>query len=415
VFTLAAYLVSTGDPFSYCGDWVASTETYEVGTMSSQRISELLSAISLAEQVDFHRLWCEHRRETEFMALDVTSASSYSELIDMAEWGYNRDNENIPQINTCMLVGCRSRYPIYQTLYCGSLKDVKTLKTTLARFKAILGEIPIKVVMDKGFYSKTNVATMILGHIDFVSAVPFTVGLAKEQVKDNKVSIDAIKNAIIIGKDSLRATTTVSDAFGPIKVYLHTYLNPIKAASRREELYADIVATKIKAEENPKIMTTDPIFTKYLVVMCDKTMPNGHRIDIREDVVESSDQYAGWMVIASNFISDPKEAIRIYRDKDVVEKGFQRLKNNLDMHRFRVHNETNMHSKAFVGFISLILLSAIHNVMTEKNLYKQMSMKMLLKILAKLKMHTVNGIRIISPTTKEQDEIYKAFDIDSPM
>jgi len=56
VFNLAAYLISTGDPFSYCEDWLASTEAFPVGLMSSQRISELLADITKDGRDDFYQL-----------------------------------------------------------------------------------------------------------------------------------------------------------------------------------------------------------------------------------------------------------------------------------------------------------------------------------------------------------------------
>lgn len=113
VFNLAAYLVSTGDPFSYCEDWLENTVAFPVGTMTSQRISELIASISKDERDNFYHLWCALRSETEYLALDITSTSSYSELIDSVEFGYNRDGENLPQINICLLMGYHSMYPIY--------------------------------------------------------------------------------------------------------------------------------------------------------------------------------------------------------------------------------------------------------------------------------------------------------------
>lgn len=62
-----------------------------------------------------------------YIALDITSISSYSQLMKSCEWGYNRDHENLPQINLCMLFGEESMLPVYQTAYTGSLKDVTTL------------------------------------------------------------------------------------------------------------------------------------------------------------------------------------------------------------------------------------------------------------------------------------------------
>ncbi|KJS46730.1 MAG: hypothetical protein VR66_23765, partial [Peptococcaceae bacterium BRH_c23] len=124
---------------------------------------------------------------------------------------------------------------------------------------------------------------------------------------------------------------------------------------------------------------------------------------------------AGWLVIITNDVADAKESIRIYREKDVVEKGFLRLKNSLDLGRLRVHREDIMQNKLFVGFISLILAAHIHKVMLEKELYKRMTMKKLLISLSKLRLQIINGTRILFPLTKDQKAIYKAFNVDEPV
>jgi hypothetical protein len=85
----------------------------------------------------------------------------YSQLFDEVEWGYNRDHEQLPQINLCLLMGARSRLPIYQTIYSGSLKDVSTLKTTLAKMDAVTSDKPLLLVMDKGFFSTKNINDLL--------------------------------------------------------------------------------------------------------------------------------------------------------------------------------------------------------------------------------------------------------------
>jgi len=62
---------------------------------------------------------------------------------------------------------------------------------------------------------------------------------------------------------------------------------------------------------------------------------------------KSSKHESGYTI---NIREDASEAIRIYRDKDVVEKGFLRLKNSLGLGRLRVHSQQAMGSKVFVGF-----------------------------------------------------------------
>jgi len=148
---LACYLISSGDPFLYCEEWIKDTECLPVGSMSSQRISELLAAIKPQEREGFYKSWCSYRSEQEYLALDITSTSSYSELVDDVEWGYNRDHEDLPQINICMLMGETSRLPVYQTVYSGSLKDVSTLRTTLSKFDSITTAVQCLSSWTRGF------------------------------------------------------------------------------------------------------------------------------------------------------------------------------------------------------------------------------------------------------------------------
>ncbi|RDI91906.1 hypothetical protein Q502_10610, partial [Mesotoga sp. Brook.08.YT.4.2.5.2.] len=53
-------------------------------------------------------------------------------------------------------------------------------------------------------------------------------------------------------------------------------------------------------------------------------------------------------------IKDPVEALRVYRNKDTIEKSFDDLKNQLDMKRLRIHSAASMDGRLFVQFIALI-------------------------------------------------------------
>ena len=80
-----------------------------------------------------------------------------------------------------------------------------------------------------------------------------------------------------------------------------------------------------------------------------------------------------------------------------------------------MHKQKNMQNKVFVGFIALILLSEIHNVMSDNDMYKKSTMKQLLHTLSRHRIQEINGTRVIYPVTKEQREIYKAFNVSEPV
>jgi len=327
------------------------------------------------------------------------------------EWGYNRDNEDLAQINLCMLMGETSRLPIYQTVYSGSLKDVSTLKTTLSKFETVAGDKPILTVMDKGFCSKKNIDALLDEDKKFIIALPFTLSFAKQQVTNERGSIDELKNVILSGGDSLRAVTRTV-RWDEHDIFSHVFFNPLKAANDREKIYARATEMWKTASAQPEKYLDNEQYQKFLNIQ--KCGSSEYTVELREDVIENAYKNAGWLVIVSNEIDKAEEALRIYRAKDVVEKGFLKLKNSLDLGRLRVHGDTAMQNKVFIGFVALILLSHIHNVISDKGLYKKWTMKQLFRILAKHRVHEIKGCKIYFPLTKDQRAIYSAFGLDLP-
>ena len=416
LFVLACYLVASGDPFMYCENWVKGTECLSVGSMSSQRISELLSQVTYQERQRFYQTWSRLRREKEYLALDITSVSSYSQLIEEVEWGYNRDHEELPQINLCLLMGETSRLPVYQYLYSGSVKDVSTLETTLSTFDSLTGGKPILLVMDKGFYSQRNINWMLnKPHLRFLIAVPFTAGIAQKNVVSESKDIDQVSHTIVLGKDSLRGVTKTRSWNTDQNLYFHVYYHVLKAQRIRESLFAHVAMLKEEALTNPEKALKQTESMKYLIIRRSEKQEAGYTVNIRQEVIDKQLRHAGWMVLISNQVSNAKEALRIYRDKDVVEKGFLRYKNSLDLGRLRVHKPENMHNKTFAGFLSLILLSFIHQKMVEHELYQKMTLRQLLLTLSTLRVQEINGVKIQSPLTRQQREIYKVLGVKEPV
>jgi transposase len=160
------------------------------------------------------------------------------------------------------------------------------------------------------------------------------------------------------------------------------------------------------ALKNPEKYANDKIYTKWISI---EKQDEKYNVQVREEVVDNAKRYAGWMVLLSNHVADSIDAIRIYRAKDIVEKGFLKLKNSLDLGRLRVHDSDACQNKMFICFIALIMMLEIHNTMVEKELYKNWTMKQLVKTIGKRKVHKINNSRIEAPLTKDQRDIYAAF------
>jgi transposase len=118
-------------------------------------------------------------------------------------------------------------------------------------------------------------------------------------------------------------------------------------------------------------------------------------------------------VLITNDIKDAVDALRLYRDKDCVEKGFDDLKNALDMKRLRVHSAAAMEGRLFVQFVALVLTAGIRSVMESSGLDRKMTMPEMLNEMKPLRSVKLHGRRklIYTKASKKQREILNAFKI----
>ena len=408
---LCFYLIDSDKPLMYMEDWITENESYPVGRMSSQRLSELLGAFGQKERNDFFRAWCAANSSNEYMAVDITSISSYSKLIKDCEWGYNRDGEALRQINLCLLFGENTQLPVYQTIYSGSLKDAATFKGTIAEMEAISGGKKLVLVTDKGFYSGKNVKMLVEKYhgSEFLMAVPFTNTWARELVRKERDGIDRPSNLIKTSGSPSRGVSREIELSG-LRLTAHILHNPERALAERNELYSHVVWLKEMAEAGKEPSEFRKDIEKYLSVTKDKAVC----AQIKEHAIERELETSGWLVILGNGALSVQQAHDLYRKKDIVEKAFMKYKNLLSLRRLRVHTDERMRNKLFIAFIALTLVSYIHKVMKEKELYRKMTMEKLFITLSKLKKTAINGQHIIRPITKEQNEIFSAFSIPIP-
>jgi transposase len=217
----------------------------------------------------------------------------------------------------------------------------------------------------------------------------FSAKIAKEQITRVKAEIGNIENLIVSGKDSLHAVTRKIE-WEEKQLYAHIYFNARAGIKAKEDLYTFVTLLKQKAQKNPKDKNLQSDFDKYLVIHASENKKSW-MVNIRKDIIDKEIETSGWLILISNHEQDAQKAIEIYRAKDVVEKGFLRIKHAIDLKRLRVHSQESMSNKLFIGFISLILLSHMNKIMLQAGLYKKMTLKEMLFILKTLRIQYING------------------------
>jgi transposase len=410
ILSLAFFLAHKGLPLSRCEPWSESNLHPYGDRIPSQRVSELLKTISEDERQTFFKKWMRKIAEKDCLCYDLTSVSSYAEMNEYVKWGHNRDGEKLPQINLGMLFGQRSELPVYYRRLQGSVGDVITLKNTIGSLDFI-GRTKLTFVMDRGFYSETNIDDMFSSRTNFVIAIPHRSWIDKlyDRYRDE---IFTTQNRRETGDNEVLYVLTHLHKWKDRRCYVHIYYNNFAAAAEADAF--DLKLTRwrdelVRGEENED---NAKFYAKYFIVK--ETPKRGRRVvENVKAVSEARKKYAGFFSIMTTKKMDAIEALDVYRRKEVVENCFDDLKNALDMNRLRIHTSQTMDARLFIQFLALILLTKTRNIAKKNTATKRLRVREIYE-----KMETVSEVtysgrygKIITEVDPLQRDIMDAFDI----
>jgi len=411
ILCMAYYLSMRGEPLSHCESWSKShTNPYNT-TLTSQRISEILKSLSYAEQQTFFAKWCTKVLENDYLCYDITSVSSYGELNEYVKYGYNRDGEKLPQINLALLFAQTSQLPTFYNRLPGNINDVTTLHNLLKIFNFI-GSAKLHLVLDKGFYSQTNVDELFKARYKFTIAVPMRKWV-QQIIDEVKESIQNPGNYRKLDGEILYVHTKLY-SWGKEcrRCYVHLYYNGHAAAEATDSFMEELLKYKEELETGQLINAHEDAYKSFFIIK--ETPVRGRKVLFNNQAIQQyRKNYAGFYVLLTSDIKDPLEALMVYRDRDAVEKCFDDLKNQLDMKRLRIHSSTSMDGRLFVQFIALILMSALRKKMRETRLIEKYTTRELLQ-----EMETLTKVRysgrygcVLTEITKPQRHILESLGI----
>ena len=401
--TAALYMASRGNVFEHVLDFCEGATLHEQ-PLTSQGSSTLFASITHDERMAFFKAWVASQDAGAYLAYDVTSLSSYAERIADTEWGYNRDGEKLPQINLGCYLSEGSGLPVFYVTYPGSIVDKSHLPYMMA-YNSELGIKGVGFVMDRGFCTTANIRYMKSERLDFV------VG-ADTNHKAVKNTVDAVRENIV----SMRNRTTqgvyaksVRGVFYGAYTTMHVYCDPEQAERQRRDLFRRVEATEERLAQLSQLSTRDARrYGAYHSIDLAKDGSFTYRRDY--DKIDAAALNNGFYCILTNTTMDSSDVLEVYRKKDMIEKGFDDLKNHVDMKRMRTHVTATTDGKLFLAFISLIAVSELHAKLGETMRKKSWSKDTVIAELDKIKVVMApGGRRLMNPVTKTQRLMLESF------
>lgn len=366
LLALAVYKFDGGGAMMTFEDWLAQVWLPEISPMDGRRISELLANVSVPLIEDYYKRRYDRaaKRNKDGMTLsfDSTSISTYSSSITDAAWGHAKQNPELRQVNYLVVCDHGTGDVVYAFSYDGSVNDKTILTQVYFQMKNAGLDLEHNIlVTDRGFQSIWNTQTAInmeLKYIQFLSLNEGTVrealGRKMTALSDPTAHRDPEMRIAAMSVDDLWSQTTDAGSV-TIKGYLHLYRDTIAAQEEADELHRDILyAVKVKNEQETakdgKAKRLDETLWKRVKAFLyeNKNAKDGEPVwSIREDALREAVRYMGCRAIRTNALANPFEAMQIYRQRNIIEQGFNQLKNEIGGSRLEA-TESTYRGKLFV-------------------------------------------------------------------
>ena len=192
ILSLAYFLIlNQNNSVSFYESFAETTRLPYPRPLSPSAVTRLFQRIELRDVRRYFLLMRSYLQEDEdnkiILALDSTSISSYSTRLTHIEYGKNKDDDALPQLNVLFLVDQKSGLPIFYRFYDGNVPDVSTIRHTIAD-QALLNMKNVVLVADKGYNSVKNINDCLINKVEFIFNVRLgTKGcLARELIDEHR-------------------------------------------------------------------------------------------------------------------------------------------------------------------------------------------------------------------------------------
>jgi transposase len=396
ILELAIFKVIKADSFYLYQDWSLTKEIDN--SLSSQYISDFLKDL---EPYEFFKKWCKTNSENSAFYYDITSVSTYSTKTLLAERGYNRDKENLHQINLGMISGSKNNLPLLYNIYPGSINDVSTIEN-IVKLSKEYNLKDMQLILDCGFFSQTNIQYMLENKIDFIMRLSPSTTIYKQLLVDFK---QITSNLIYLNDEGYYYVKTPID-YKNNNLISFTFHNETKKAFEFNKVIKKITEVEDKIKNNSKDLKSYLVNNK-LNKFFNKTLTKRNN-----KVIEKELKLAGkFALITSSNKTKALELLTHYRDRDLSEKIFDTLKTELGYDRLRTHSNQTAQGTIFISFIANILYASILNRKNNKNL----TVPEILNSLSNIQKFITNDESyFLSEITKKNRNIFKEFKISTP-
>ena len=303
----------------------------------------------------------------------------------------------------------------FQT-YPGSIADVSTIRNTVALLRSLGLDAPV-LIMDRGFYSQSNLAD-ILRRIRFHHACADAAGRSEEHRLQEPCGdrgrghLRKLENETFFVKE-------VTLRLGELDVDGYLYYDLRREQEEKTSFYEwlDRVKTRLESRDVRPWQSPARVFEEEAGALAQYFgwKLDGRRfiVDVKKKAVSARLNRAGKMIILHSGRHSWQECLSWSRERDIIEKMFYSLKNDLASLPLRAQKVDVVKGTIFVNFVALIVRSRLLALMRSSGLCRDHSLPSIMLELSKVRrMELPDGSFVTGEVTKRQRKIIEALELD---
>ncbi|WP_319508490.1 IS1634 family transposase [uncultured Methanolobus sp.] len=379
--------------------------------LKSQNISNLLAKVGDSDiPSTFIGKMLRNLGTKRTLVYDLTSLSSHSQLINLLEYGYSRDDPELPQLNISMILDKEKGVPVMYDIYPGSIVDVTTLKNTIKKIEAY-GVNDYTLIMDRGFFSTGNIEELLHEKVPFIMPATMMLKSVKELMSLAQKDIENPEYLHKFNKKPIFAkpVTLEQEEF---KLNGYCFYDPKRELEEKGNFYSRLYDVKEHLEQKgiPGWRKAEEVFkerARDMVSFYSWEIVDDHfRIGIKKNAVSQRINRMGKFFLFYNGERDWLDCLTVYRERDVVEKGFKVMKKDIQSLPLNTHKDSTTKGFIFICFIGLMIRMRLLKMMKETGIIEDHTVESLLLELEKIrKIEMQNGEVIVTELTRKQKEI----------
>lgn len=389
------------------GKWFEKTDLNFLLNLHKVTESRLLDALDSINQKDqellqmriFDEVIKKYDVDTSGVLYDVTNTYFYGNKSPWGKMGKSKEKQNDkPLVQIGLGVSRKDGIPLFHKTFDGNIHDARTLQSVLPFFKRY-GIKKGFFVYDRGIPSKDNISDVKEMGWETICGLPIRKDLRPivEHTIANE-NIAQIDNRTRLSKTALYSISQQYEIAGVSGNLLTCFNNKMKTAIK-ESRYDEIQAAQERLEHKKNIKSG---LWKFLT----KT---GR---IRYDLLDEGEIFDGYSCVFSTKAIPNDEIIRIYFEKDLVEKAFQNLKGVVALRPIRHWLYDRVEGHIFICYLAYLLLSLLKYRLKKIDVGPIEALRELETLYKVYMKDTVKGFELakLVKLTKKQEKILKAVD-----